>query len=105
MSKKGHKTFYRGKGVVGEGNSPLTGVPNTILNTYSKLTGKIVQSRRYDSNGSAILDLDAGHQSHKNKNDHAHDFVSGKRQEGRPFYPKEEKQFNKAKRKRRFRTK
>ena len=103
MSKRKTETklFHVGAGFKNdEQRTPLKGKPNTNLDTYKKETGEFTTRRKYNAEGKAQKDLDAGHHDH-NKNDHAHDFDGNKRSLPREHLTKKEKrELNKAKRKR-----
>lgn len=100
--KKTTRKFHVGKNVKNDDyNTPMTGAPNTNLDTYFKDSGKIYQRRKYDSDGNAYVDMDAAHPWVDY--DHSHDIKDKKRSnEHRRMTKKEQREFNKAKRKRRF---
>lgn len=97
-----NKNFYIGKGVKSDERlSPIQGVPNTNLDTYSKKDGKFKGRRKFGEDGFANKDLNVGHYDH-NKQDHAHDYNGTLRSEKRNLTKKEQRELNKAKKKRRF---
>lgn len=105
MSKKKHKRnafFHIGKNIPKNDrrNTPFAGEPNTNLDTYDKRSGKLRRRRKFGKDGRAYLDMDAPHLS--NEHDHAHDIEGSVRMTGRSFNKKERREFDKAKRKRRF---
>ncbi len=100
--KKGTQTFQVGKGIKTDSSrSPLKGVPNTNLDTYSKDNGEFRSRKKYGEDGFAVKDLDVGHFDH-NFIDHAHDYIGSRRSKERELSDKERREMSKAKRKRRF---
>lgn len=101
-SKKPSKIFRIGKGYkTDSARSSLVGAPNSNLDFYDKTSGKLVQRRKFDSNGKAIKDLDKKHHSHSNS-DHAHDFKGKVRGKERDLSKKERIELTKASKKRRL---
>lgn len=100
---KVNKLHHKGKGVYSDDRlTPMTGEPNTNLDTREKKTGKFVQRRKFDEDGNAYKDLDIGHESHR-QSDHVHDIKDKIRSnEARKPTKKEQREINKAKKKRRF---
>ena len=99
--KKENRLFHVGKGVKTDNRlTPLRGEPNTNLDTYAKEDGKIRNRKKYGRDGSAVKDLSVGHFVH-HKNDHAHDYMGSARSGPRDLTFKEQRELNKAKRKRR----
>ena len=103
MARK-YKSFYHGKGIPKNDKlaKPLQAESNTFVDTYDKKTGIFKSRRKYNSQGSAYRDLDAGHEHRPF--DHVHDFSSKEDIHKKFRLPdkREEKEFKKAKRKRRF---
>ena len=100
--KKQTRFFHIGKGIqTDERLTPRKGEPNTNLDTYNKLDGKIQNRKKYGKDGFATKDLSVGHYDH-NKDDHAHDYKDKKRSNRRDLTVKEKRELEKAKRKRRF---
>ena len=106
MKKKDKKdsVFVIGKNYYSDNNlrTPLRGVPNTNLDTYSKSTGRLVQRRKFGQNGFATKDYDSEHGHYHF--DHVHDYDSdGIRSKSRTLKKKEKREFTRAKRKRKVR--
>lgn len=98
---KGTNNFHVGKDYYSDEHTPLKGVPNTNLDTYSKKDGRLKKRRKFGQDGNALKDYDSPH-GHKPYN-HAHDFgLNGRDSQGRDLSFSEEREFEKAKRKRRF---
>ena len=99
---KQYRFFHFGKGKTknGKRDKPLTGEPNTYLDTYRKKNGKFHSRRKYGANGNAVVDLDVATQVHPD--DHAHDINGNNRAKSRPLTESEHAEIEKAKRKRRF---
>lgn len=100
---KKYKQFFQGKDIHknNTNSKPLTGIPNTNLDTYHSVTGMFRSRRKFGSTGFATKDMDVSDEKHPY--DHVHDFENGKRSKiRRKPTKKERKEFKKAKRKRRF---
>lgn len=100
--KKSNPLFHHGKNIP-KTDSPITpmkGEPNTNLDKYGKRDGKLRSRRKFGGDGNAVKDLDVAHKH--NPQDHAHDIKNKERSGGRPLTKKEAKEFQKAKKKRRF---
>ena len=95
-----YKIFHLSKNKRFVGSKPFHGEPNTNSDTYNKISGRLVQRRKYDTKGQARVDYDAAGGRHST--DHAHDFNGRNRSAGRDLRPKEKREFGKAKKKRRF---
>lgn len=96
------KTFHLGKGFKTDSKrTSVRGFPNTNLDTYNKNDGKLRGRKKYGADGFAVKDLNVGHYDH-NKEDHAHDYHGTKRSEKRSLTKKEQRELDKAKKKRRF---
>ena len=105
MGKRKHRkgTFRVGKGIkpTDKGHAPLVGSPNSNLDTYYKETGKLHRRRKFGTDGRAVKDYDAADYHHSH--DHAHDFNGTVRgNKSRNLTKQERREFEKAKRKRRF---
>ena len=103
--EKGYKTYHHGKDYpkTEKNGSPLKGAPNTFHDRREKTTGKLIQRRKFDSEGKASVDIDMGHPGH-NKNIHKHLYnKSLVRSEDKPLSKKEKNEIKKANRKRRTR--
>ena len=100
--RNGRKSFHVGKDVLTDGHTSFEGPPNTNLDTYDKTTGRFLQRRKYGKDGYATKDYDVGNQ-HKNR-DHVHDVSRevGRSVNDRDPNKAEQREINKAKRKRRF---
>ncbi len=99
--KKRNITYQYGKGVRKvDTRSAIKGVPNTNIDFYDADTGKFVMRRKIGSDGFAKKDLDKAHSTH-NKNDHVHDFIDLRRIDERPTTSREQREINKASKKRR----
>ena len=102
MSKP-YKQFFHGKGIPKNthGKKPMKWVPSTYLDTYNAKTGRFRARRKFGEDGWAYKDMDIA-DSHKNS-DHIHDIKSSSRSsEDRNPTKKEQKELNKAKKKRKF---
>lgn len=99
-----YEKFYHGKGIAKTdiGSKPLKGEPNSNIDSYSKRNGAFVSRRKINVKGKAYVDLDVGdmHRPY----DHAHDLTSLNdfHKNHRLLTKREQKEINKAKRKRRF---
>ena len=100
---KENRVYHLGKGVKNdERRTSMTGAPNTNLDTREKKSGKLIQRRKYDKKGNAYKDLDVADKNHK-KYDHVHDIKNKIRSKNsRKPTKKEQRELNKAKKKRRF---
>ncbi|MCH5158597.1 MAG: hypothetical protein J1F33_05320 [Clostridiales bacterium] len=95
------KLFHIGKGVKYDGYvTPMTGAPNTNLDTYRKSNGTLQRRLKYDNNGNAYVDLDEAHPDYTN--DHAHDIENKNRSTVHRDMTKKKCEFDKARKKRRF---
>jgi len=100
------KKWFHGKGVkpTDAGRSvPTSGEPDSYIDIYTESTGKIHRRRKFDRSGKVYLDLDRGYQNTTEKEDHAHDWVDGKRRKKRSLTKKEKIEFLKMKKKRKVR--
>lgn len=101
---KGKKsTFFHGKNIpfTDTTRTPMTGEPNTNIDTYRKADGRLKQRRKIGTNGKAYVDLDVA-DCHK-PYDHAHDIHDGVRTHSdRSLSLQEKREIDKAKKKRRF---
>lgn len=80
--------------------SPLKGEPNSNLDTYNKSDGKFHSRRKFGSSGHAVKDYDVS-DNHK-QYEHVHDFESTNRCKDRRPTKQEQREIDKAKKKRRF---
>lgn len=96
------ETYYIGKNISKTDNtrSPMIGVPNTNIDFYHKDTGLLARRRKLNKDGNAYVDLDEADIYHPR--DHAHDIHNKQRTKDRNMTKKEEREFNKARKKRRF---
>ncbi len=97
------KLFSKGKGFKSDSKKiGFEGVPNTNIDTYRKRDGRLHRRRKIGKDGYAIKDYDIadGHKEY----DHVHDISreNGRNEKDRDPNPKELKEIEKAKRKRRF---
>ncbi len=104
MGKNGNRVFHLGKGFENDDQrTPMRGEPNTNLDTREKATGKLHSRRKFGADGKAVKDLDVGSDVHAD--DHAHDIIfdgsKPDRQLKRNLSKKEQREINKAKKKRR----
>lgn len=101
INKTTSKTYCHGKNFSKRDarNTPVTGEPNTNLDTRNKETGDLVRRRKFDEKGNAKVDMDEKH-SH-NQERHSHDFIDKKRQDAREMTKKEKREFEKANNKKR----
>ena len=102
MSKKPYKQFHYGKGIpkTSFGQKPMKWFPWTYIDTYNAETGRFRSRRKFGKDGWAYKDLDIADQ-HK-PFDHVHDINKGNRFTARNPNKSEKKEFQKAKKKRRF---
>ena len=102
MSRKPYKQFHHGKGISKTpfGKKPMKWVPWTYIDTYAAETDKFRSRRKFGSDGWAYKDLDTA--DHHKPYDHVHDIHKGKRFDDRKPNKAETKEFEKAKKKRRF---
>lgn len=96
------KIFYKKSGkVADEGVNEFEGEPNTNMDMYRKRDGKFHRRRKFGKDGYATKDLDAADGQPK-QGDHVHDIS---KETGRGVHreptKKEQREINKAKRKRR----
>jgi len=100
-SKEKRPTFFKRKGEkLDSMRTPITGEPNTNMDKYGKNDGRLIQRRKYGDDGVAVKDLDVGG-THK-PYDHGHDYVGKGRMDDRPLTKQEQRELNKAKKKRRL---
>ena len=104
--KKQVYTFFKGKNISGVGaRSPVKGVPNTNIDFYDIATGKLKVRRKINEIGNAVKDLDVKHEDHGDS-DHMHVFVKKDgiivRGPAQGLDKKDERELNKAKKKRRL---
>ena len=99
---KSSKQFFFGKNLPKSDSqrSPVKGEPNSNIDFYNKKDGSFHRRRKIGSSGIAIKDLD-NKDGHKDRF-HVHDYIGYDRQEQREPSKQEAREFNKAKRKRRF---
>ena len=101
---RSYEKFYHGKGIpkTDIGSKPLKGAPNSNVDSYRKKDGRFSSRRKMDCEGKAYVDLDVA-DSHR-PYDHAHDLTSLNTFHKNHRLPtkKEQKEINKATRKRRF---
>ena len=101
---KRYEKFYCGKLIskTDIGSKPLKGEPNTNIDSYRKKDGVFTSRRKINHKGDAYVDLDVA-DSHR-PYDHAHDLVRLKdfHKNHRPLTKREEREINKAKKKRKF---
>ena len=102
MSRKPYKQFYHGKGVKKTPflHKPMKWLPWSYIDTYTVETGKFRSRRKFGFDGWAYKDLDTADEKHLI--DHVHDIDRGNRFEARKPNKAETKEFEKAKKKRRF---
>lgn len=102
MKKKAYKQFHQGKGIAktSSGHKPMQWISSSYLDTYNAETGKFRSRRKFGSDGWAHKDMDVA--DHHKPYDHVHDIHRGKRFEDRKPNKQEKKEFQKAKKKRRF---
>lgn len=102
MKKRSYKQFHHGKGMTKTtfGSRPMTWIPGTYIDTYNSETGKFRSRRKFGKDGWAYKDLDTA--DHHKPYDHVHDINKGKRFDDRHPSKSERKEFQKAKKKRRF---
>lgn len=102
MSKT-YKQFFHGKGILktARGQKPMKWIPWTYIDTYNVETGKFRSRRKFGFNGWAYKDMDVADEKHPR--DHIHAIKFGNRsKKTRDLNKVEKKEFEKAKRKRRF---
>lgn len=103
MSNKPYKQFFHSKDIskTAFGQKPMKWIPWTYLDTYSTENGKFRSRRKFGSDGWAYKDMDTADEKHPR--DHIHDIHHGDRSK-KPRDPNktEKKEFEKAKKKRRF---
>ena len=101
------RLFFKDKGrKTDKEKDTLTGVPNTYRDTYRKKDGKLHRRREFDEDGFAKKDYDIEDypegDERRRKGDHIHDITKEEgRKEHREPTKKEQKQMDKAKKKRR----
>lgn len=102
MSRKPYKQFHHGKGFpkTQYKSKPFQWIPFSYIDTYNAYTGRFRSRRKFGSDGWAYKDLDTP-DDHK-PYDHVHDIKNGKRAKDRKPNRQERKEFEKAKKKRRF---
>ena len=102
MSRKPYKQFHHGKGISKTpfGQKPMKWFPWTYIDTYNADTGRFRSRRKFGSDGWAYKDLDTP-DNHK-PYDHVHNIQKGNRAPDRKPNKQERKEFEKAKKKRRF---
>ena len=102
MSRKPYKQFHHGKGIskTAYDRKPMKWFPWTYIDTYNVDNGMFRSRRKFGSDGWAYKDLDTS-DNHK-PYDHVHDIQKGKRSSDRKPNKQERKEFEKAKKKRRF---
>ena len=102
QKKRGYKSFYKGKGIKGEGNISFEGAPNTNIDVYRKKDGQFIQRRKIGQNGYALKDYDMA-DAHK-PFDHVHDIspITGRNAQHRSPNKQEKREIQKAKNKRRL---
>lgn len=102
MSRKPYKQFHHGKGIskTSFGQKPMKWFPWTYIDTYNAETGRFRSRRKFGSTGWAYKDLDTADEKHPR--DHVHDIHNGNRFGARNPNKSENKEFKKAKKKRRF---
>ena len=97
------KKFHVGKGIPKNDRrqTPMQGAPNSNLDTYNKKDGTFSGRRKFGKDGKAKKDYDVS-DNHK-KYDHVHD-IKGKKRDSVDRRPtkKEQREIDKAKKKRRF---
>ena len=94
--KKESKFYHVGKGIKTDKRlTPMTGTPNTNLDTREKKSGKLVQRRKFGKDGNAYKDMDVAHESHQ-QSDHVHDIKDKARKTARKPTKKEQRELNKA---------
>ena len=100
--KKGTSLFHQGKERKDDiCHTSFNGPSNTNLDTYRKGDGRLHQRRKYGADGYAVKDYDMP--DYSKKYEHVHDISRETgRGEKRPPNKKEQREINKAKRKRRF---
>ncbi len=96
------KLFYKSKGkITDKGVNDYEGEPNTNMDIYRKRDGRFHRRRKFGKDGYATKDLDSA-EGEPNQGDHVHDINKGKRStKHREPTKKEQREINKAKRKRR----
>lgn len=101
--RKPYKQFFHGKGISKNafGQKPMKWFPWTYIDTYNTDTGRFRSRRKFGSDGWAYKDMDTADEVHKG--DHVHDIYQGNRSK-KPRDPNryEKKEFEKARKKRRF---
>lgn len=102
MSKKPYKQFFHSKAIskTAYDRKPMKWIPWTYLDTYNAESGKFRSRRKFGSDGWAYKDMDTPDE-HK-PYDHVHDINKGQRASDRRPNKQERKEFEKAKKKRRF---
>ncbi len=100
---KSYKQFFYGKGMpkTTHGSKPMKWLPRSYIDTYNVETGRFRSRRKFGSDGWAYKDMDTADEKHPR--DHVHDIDHGYRSKN-PRDPNktEKKEFEKAKKKRRF---
>ena len=99
---KSYKQFHYGKDYpkTASKSKPVKWIPNSYIDTYNIKTGRFRARRKFDKNGLAYKDMDTADEKHPC--DHVHDIYKGNRFDGRTPNNAEKKEFEKAKKKRRF---
>ncbi len=101
--KRKNNQFYWSKDVpkTDNGRKPFVGSPNSNMDTYDKKDGRFSSRRRFGNDGYAVKDLDIA-DSHKSY-DHVHEITYNYRSlDDRKPSKQEQREINKAKKKRRF---
>ena len=96
-----HKTFILKPGNVSDtGHVEMKGKPNSNVDKRNKITGALIQRRKYNKDGDAYKDMDAPHVNVDFP--HIHDISNGSRNEfHKPMNKKERNEYDKAQKKRR----
>lgn len=81
--------------------TPIYGEPNTNIDVYHSKTGQLIQRKKVGDKGSLNKEYNRPHNNHNNS-DHAHDYNGPIRSSERKLTKKEQREFDKAKKKRRF---
>ena len=101
MSKP-YKQFFHGNGITKttHGQKPIKWIPGSYLDTYNAETGMFRSRRKFGDDGWAYKDMDTA-DNHK-PYDHIHSIHMGQRFKDSKPNKAEKKEFDKAKKKRRF---
>ena len=102
MSKKPYKQFHQGKDVKKTPflHKPMKWLLWSYIDTYNAKSGRFRSRRKFGSDGWAYKDMDTADEKHPR--DHIHDIHKGNRFDARNPTKSENKEFKKAKKKRRF---